>query len=278
MGIAIIIFVLATVPAIVLFTMTRKLDKKEKESPGLLVSIMLMEIPFLIATIIAEGLLQSALSFTTGGDMNNIIFVALYCFLIIGPAEEIFKLLGAKIPTWRSREFNCKFDGIVYCTTSALTFAFIENVMYVLTANGALITAIMRAVCCFPGHFMYGVIMGVFYSRAKIADNFGLKKKKNLNLFLAVLIPALIHGLYDTLCFSMAPLYTLYDHAKGSQKDVFMVEILAMFVLLILVIIGTYITLFITVIKQSKSDYYFAPAYQKPQKKKIVTGETDGLE
>ncbi|MCR4687920.1 MAG: PrsW family intramembrane metalloprotease, partial [Saccharofermentans sp.] len=249
---AIIIFLLATVPAVVLFFMTRALDKKEKESPVLLLTIALMMLPFLIATIIVEGVFQGLLSWGTGAGLEHPVYIILYCFLIIGPAEELFKFLGARITTWNSPEFNCKFDGIVYCTTSALTFAFIENAAYILTADTPLVTSIMRAICCFPGHFMYGVVMGVFYSNAKIAANFGDKKKKRKNIFLAILIPALIHGLYDTLAFSLPMLATELEYASGSEETALTLAIVAVFGALVLVVVGTYITLFVTIIKQSK--------------------------
>lgn len=266
MLVALIICVLATAPAIALFAMTRKLDKKEKESPSLLIKIALMELPFLIATIIAEGVMQGIMTGVSGADMNNIGYVIIFCFLVVGPAEELFKFLGARIPTWKSPEFNCKFDGIVYCTTSALVFAFVENLIYVVGSGTPLVTGIMRAVCCFPGHFMYGVLMGVFYSKSKIADRFGNKKKKHLNTFLAILVPALVHGLYDSIIFSITPILAELDGARGAYETQLIIELLILVGLLILVLAGTYICLFVTVIKQSKTDFFFAPKYSKNKK------------
>ena len=269
MVLPIILFVLATVPAVVLFIMTRKLDKKEKESKKLLVKIILMEIPFLIATVIAEGVLQALMTAVSGEDMSNLVYIALFCFLVVGPAEEIFKFLGAKIPTWKSPEFNCKFDGIVYCTTSALTFALVENLGYVFT-SGSLGTAIMRALCCFPGHFMYGVLMGVFYTRARVCANNGDKKGKNKNFFLAILIPALIHGLYDTICFSMSPLATELDSAGGFYETAVVLQLILLLGAFVVVIVGTYICLFVVIIKQSKNDKFIAPRYPLPQQPAAV--------
>ena len=264
MVLPIILFFIATVPAVILFIMTRKLDKKEKESKKILIKIMLMEIPFIIAAVIAELVGEAILSGITGADMNNLLFIAVMCFFVIGPAEELFKFLGARVPTWKSPEFNCKFDGIVYCTTSALTFALLENLGYVLGSQ-SLATAIMRAICCIPGHFMYGVLMGVFYSRARVCMNNGDKKGKRKNIFLAILIPSLIHGLYDTLAFSMLPLAEELDSANGIYEAGVIIGILACLGLFVLVVVGTYICLFVVIIKQSKSDKYIAPRYPLPQ-------------
>ena len=146
MTLSIILFVIAVVPGIILFVMTRMLDKKEKESKKILIKIALMEIPFIIAAVIAELVGEAVLQGITGEDDSNLLFIAAFCFLIIAPAEELFKFLGARVPTWKSPEFNCKFDGIVYCTTSALVFAVLENLGYVLGSQ-SLVTAIMRAIC-----------------------------------------------------------------------------------------------------------------------------------
>ena len=264
MVLPIILFIIATVPGVILFIMTRKLDKKEKESKKILIKIILIEILFLIPTILAEFAGEAIMQGVSGADRSNLLFIAALCFLVIGPAEELFKFLGAKLPTWKSPEFNCKFDGIVYCTTSALTFALIENLGYVFT-SGSLATAIMRAICCFPGHFMYGVLMGVFYTRARICMNNGDKKGKRKNFFLAILVPALIHGLYDTLAFSFVPLAEELEYANGIYEAGLIVGILVCLGLLILVVVGTYITLFVVIIKSSKSDKFIAPIYPLPQ-------------
>ena len=269
MVLPIILFVLAVVPGIILFVMTRKLDKKEKESKKIIIKIMLMEIPFIIAAIIAELAGEAILQGVTGEDRSNILFIAALCFLVVGPAEEIFKFLGAKVPTWKSPEFNCKFDGIVYCTTSALTFAVLENLGYVLGSQ-SLGTAIMRALCCIPGHFMYGVVMGVFYTRARVCMNNGDKKGKRKNFFLAIFIPALVHGLYDTIAFSFVPLAEEYDYASGDYQIGLLLGLLLCLGLFVLVIVGTYICLFVVIFKQAKTDKYIAPRYPLPQQPAAV--------
>lgn len=263
---AVIVFLLTTAPAVGLFMMTRKLDKKEKESKKLLLKIVLMELPFLIATIIAENVSEISLSLVTGSNMENPVFIFVMCFFVIGPAEELFKFLGAAIPTWKSPEFNCKFDGIVYCTTSALTFALIENISYVAGSKIPLLTGIMRAICCFPGHFMYGVLMGVFYSRARIAANNGNTSKKILNFFLALLIPSLIHGLYDTLSFNLLPALNAVEGTSGGAEVINIMKLLMLIGGMFIVVGGTYVALFTVIFRQSKTDYFIAPAYPQPQK------------
>ena len=112
---------------------------------------------------------------------------------------------------------------------------------------------------------MYGVLMGVFYSSARVAMNNGDKKGKRKNIFLAILIPSLIHGLYDTLAFSFVPLAEELEYADGMYEAGLIFGLLACLGLLILVVIGTYIALFVVIIKASKSDKFIAPIYPLPK-------------
>ena len=113
--------------------------------------------------------------------------------------EEGGKYFALKRITWRSREFDYVFDGIVYAVVASLGFATIENVLYLLDGN--LSTAIMRAVFSVPGHAIYGVFMGSFYGLAKRFDSTGHPRKCRANLRHALWVPVLIHGFYD-FCLS----------------------------------------------------------------------------
>ena len=52
-----------------------------------------------------------------------------------------------------------------------------------------------------PGHTCFAVIMGYFFSKAKISKMNGNYSKFGINLFLSILAPALIHTMYDALLF-----------------------------------------------------------------------------
>ena len=140
-----------------------------------------------------------------------------------------------------------------------MCFAIIENILYVAT-SGSFGVAILRALMSVPGHFMFGVCMGIFYSRAKIAQVKGDNAGKSRNILFALLIPAAIHGFYDTLCFITAPLAM---QADAAESDAEVLAILGLLLLLLgvmfVLIIGIYIFLFITLRKESKTDYFFAP-------------------
>ena len=97
--------------------------------------------------------------------------------------------------SWRSAEFDCQYDGVVYAVFVSLGFAIWENISYVLSYGFG--TAIVRAVTAIPGHACFGVFMGVFYALAKKYSLRQQKEQCTLFSVLAVVIPGLLHGTYD---------------------------------------------------------------------------------
>ncbi len=55
---------------------------------------------------------------------------ALVLFFVVGPVEELIKLLVVYLYVYRRPEFDEPLDGVVYSATAALGFAAIENVIY----------------------------------------------------------------------------------------------------------------------------------------------------
>lgn len=110
--------------------------------------------------------------------------------------EELAKFLILYWIIWRSRDFDQHFDGIVYAVFVSLGFAMVENVMYVI--NGGYSVAVVRAVLSVPGHGFFGVFMGFYLAMARFRSTF---VRRSWNLLLAVLIPVLLHGVFDFLLF-----------------------------------------------------------------------------
>jgi RsiW-degrading membrane proteinase PrsW (M82 family) len=115
-------------------------------------------------------------------------------FIVAALNEEALKFMAFMIFIWNDRNFNENFDGIVYAVFISLGFAGIENILYVI--QGGIGTGILRAFTSVPGHALDGVFMGYFLARAKF--NPALKYE---NLFLAFIVPFLLHGIWDFLIF-----------------------------------------------------------------------------
>jgi len=113
----------------------------------------------------------------------------LRAFFVTGLLEEFFKWFIVYYTIFGHKEFDEPYDGIVYSTSVALGFATLENTLY-LFAHGIHL-AFTRALLPVSSHALFGVIMGFYLGTAKFKGN------KRKYIFLAFLIPFLLHGIYD---------------------------------------------------------------------------------
>ncbi len=231
---------LAILPSIILLVYIYRKDKKEKEPIKFLWSCfgfgVLTAIPACVLEMLESTVVDAV--FTEG----SIVYAIVDAFIVAALSEELFKYLFLRIKTWKSYEFNCMFDGVVYSVFVSLGFATMENILYV--ADGGISTAIFRMFTSVPGHMSFGVLMGYYYSYAKsceLWDNMDSAKKHKKR---ALLVPVLIHGIYDALL-------SLEPDVVGEG-----LWILSM-VLWFAFLIAMYIFTFRLVNKASKNDHYF---------------------
>ena len=188
----------AVIPAIVLLVKIYKADKLDKEPLGLLIALVFWGAVSTTLAVFTEevgtGILDSL------WPEDSLLYRVLMYFVVVGLSEEGFKYLLLKRHTWRSAAFNCQFDGVVYATAVSLGFALWENIGYV--AMYGMGTALVRAVTAVPGHACFGVFMGAFYGMAKRYSNYGCEAQSKRCRHLAVLLPTVLHGIYDFIATS----------------------------------------------------------------------------
>jgi len=205
----IFLIVSAVIPAVVLMCYVYNKDRLEKEPPRLLGTLVLFGIVSTVPAVIIEALGSAVLGSVFGTDGFGYAFFM--NFLIIAGAEEGAKFFFLKRKSWRSPDFNCQFDGVVYVAFVSLGFALLENVFYVLQYGFT--TAIARALLSVPGHACFGVFMGAFYGMAKRCENGGCPLKCRNYLRRSIIIPMLLHGVYDFIATT--------DYLHGSVFLVF---------------------------------------------------------
>ena len=191
-----ILIAAAVIPAIVLLRFVYKEDRLDKESPGLLLSLVIFGILSTFAAIVTEQIGEAILGILL--PQSSTAYNVLLYFVVVALSEEGFKYLLLKKRTWYSSEFNCQFDGVVYAVFVSLGFAAFENVKYVFSYG--LSVALPRAILAVPGHMGFAVFMGVFYGRAKRCYGWGNGFGCKVNLILGYLFPVFLHGVYDTCC------------------------------------------------------------------------------
>ena len=114
--------------------------------------------------------------------------------------EEALKFAALWFLVSRCRHFDEMFDGIVYAVCIGMGFAGLENVLYLLGAEDEWIAVgISRALLSVPMHYFFAIIMGTFFS-------LGWFDRRNRAKYMcaSLLLPILVHGIYDSLCFSIS--------------------------------------------------------------------------
>lgn len=191
-----LLIAIAVIPAVALLLYVYKKDRLEKESPKLLLLLILMGLLATVCAVITEDIGIALLPFVSR-EGSTAYYVLLY-FVVVAFSEEGFKFLFLKLKTWRNPEFNCSFDGVVYAVFVSLGFALFENILYSLSYG--LATALLRAVTAIPGHACFGVFMGAFYGAAKKLEAQGQFRASGMFRILSVFVPVVLHGTYDFCC------------------------------------------------------------------------------
>ena len=174
----------AVIPAVILLFEIYKYDRLEKESGGLLRSLVLKGIFATALAVVTERIGIAILGRMFPDD--SFIYYVILMYVVVGLSEEGFKYLLLRMTTWNSPEFNCRFDGVVYAVFVSLGFALWENISYVFTYG--LGTALVRAITAVPGHAIDGVFMGYYYGMARQAWGRGKKGEEIKNMLLAFIV------------------------------------------------------------------------------------------
>ena len=190
-----VLIALAVFPVIVLLLYIYKKDS-HKEPMKVLIRTFFLGVATIIPAAIAEIVL--------GKFFPTEIYVSpvrLFINTIIGIAliEEIVKCLVIKVTVYKANDFDESFDGIVYAVFASLGFACLENIMYVL--NFGFVTGLLRIVTAVPLHACTGIIMGYYIGKAKINENKN-KTEETVRLVFSLVLPTIIHGIYDFLIIS----------------------------------------------------------------------------
>ena len=180
--------------ALILFYVYSK-DKKEREPIPLLAKTFVFGAIFALPCIPVESILGRIISST--GDIETLSTAFIQNTVGVALVEEFSKLAVILLYIWKNHHFNYRYDGIVYAVTASLGFAALENIIYVIS-YGTLVS-IPRAIFAIPGHATFGVLMGFFLSRAKDRKLRGHKFSAKISFFLSLLVPMVVHGIYDFL-------------------------------------------------------------------------------
>lgn len=182
---------LAPVLIIALYIYNR--DRYEKEPYSVLLKALFTGILIVLPAVIIEKVLDSF-----SGDLNGLKYAAYSAFAVAALTEEGLKFLSFRMFLWKDKNFNEKFDGIVYAVYISLGFAAVENILYVFT--GGYGVGLVRAITAVPAHALFGIVMGFYFGIARFSG-----RLQKFYILMAFILPFLFHGLYDFMLMGKTP-------------------------------------------------------------------------
>jgi len=183
------LLILAIAPVITIVLWMYLKDKYDKEPIHILTKFFAFGILISVLAIYIE---EWFIKINIFSESINIFYMS---FIVAGLVEEGLKSLILIPNLLKEENFNEKLDGIIYSVFLSLGFATVENIIYILYEDptSAFEVGVIRSIISVPAHMMFGVIMGYYISKYKFTD---CKSKKG-NLILAIILPILLHGVFD---------------------------------------------------------------------------------
>ncbi|SDK68462.1 PrsW family intramembrane metalloprotease [Natronincola ferrireducens] len=192
------LFVIAVTPSIAIAIALYLADRYDREPLHLLLKVFILGALSVIPVLIVQRILLTINIFT------GLLGAAFTAFIIAGLTEEYFKRAVVLYTAYRSKHFNEKLDGIIYCSFSALGFATVENIMYVVFRFSTnYYVGIMRGILSVPAHVLFAVTMGYYLSLAKYTEEEELKRKYFSR---SLLTPMAFHGVFNFILMAQIPI------------------------------------------------------------------------
>lgn len=192
---------LAIIPVIIILTYIYLKDRN-KEPWSLLIKLFFMGIASCFLVLLMSEMLFKIFPFMDKDTAYMTFFETMaYSFIGVALIEEFCKWLMTFIGSYKHKAYDEVYDGIVYSVYVSLGFACLENILYVFM-NKSIVVGISRGILSVPGHACDAVFMGYYLSLAKVYASQGKKKLEKRNLILSVLVPTILHGIYDFCLFA----------------------------------------------------------------------------
>lgn len=196
-----ILLFLSVIPVVVICTYIYLKDRN-KEPWSLLIKLFVLGISSCFLVLMVSGVLFEIFPFMNKDTAYMTFFeVMAYAFIGVALIEEFCKWLMVYIGSYTNKAYDELYDGIVYSVYVSLGFAFLENLLYVFK-NQSIVVGISRGLLAVPGHACDAVFMGYYLSLAKVYASQGNKALEKKNLVLSVLVPTILHGIYDFCLFA----------------------------------------------------------------------------
>ena len=189
-----LVIITALIPVVVLGWWIFRKDAARPEPLRMLFQAFLYGVGSTFVTLVIVELLKMMGLFTYDlGSFTGAISTALFAAAL---PEELAKLLMLWLFLRKNPYYDEYLDGIVYAACVGLGFAAAENILYLLQSEDWVMTGVMRGLTAVPAHFAIACAMGYFYSKVHFGD------RSKLTAACVIVVPIVIHWVYDALAFS----------------------------------------------------------------------------
>lgn len=221
---------LAILPVILILLFVYNKDKS-KEPLHLLLILFVSGFGSCVLVLLISSLMEKIIPFMDYDlPQMNFLQVLFYAFIGVALVEELCKWIMVRFIAYNHKEFDEVYDIIVYAIFVSLGFAFVENIIYVMSSV-KLITAFLRAISAVPSHACDAVFMGYYLSIAKQYAERNDKESETKNIILSIVIPTVLHGIYDfcimsgyTILFVVFIVFVIFLYIFSIQRLKFMAD------------------------------------------------------
>jgi RsiW-degrading membrane proteinase PrsW (M82 family) len=188
-----LIIALSLTPALFWMWWYYRKDVYDKEPMRLLGLVFILAVPLSILC----GLLEFAIDGGTEARFSaksGLLVAVIFYVGVVGVIEETAKLFVVYTLVYRRKEFNEPMDGIIYAAASALGFATLENIFYMIDQGLYLI--LLRGPVSTLGHILFSGMWGAALGLAKFEENPARRRGMVLR---GLLLAIVTHGVFDVL-------------------------------------------------------------------------------
>lgn len=191
------LLLISIAPAISIAVAIYMSDRYEREPIPLLIKTFLLGALMVIPTLIVENV------FLTFNVFPGILSIAYISFIVSGFTEEFFKREVVLRYIYSNKNFSERLDGIVYSVFSALGFAVVENIMYVMFRfDDNAYVGFYRGILSVPAHAVFAVTMGYYISLAKFCRDCDNEAERRKYLRKSLSVPVILHGIFNFILMS----------------------------------------------------------------------------
>ena len=185
MAIMVLVLLASFIPSVLLFLFLRK-NKDDGDYRKSCDKLLWQGVLITTAVGLADAAVVLLWRLTGIGEKNRIVDLLFRTFVVNATVEETMKFLTGKKFIKKDLAKVSRLDVIAYMAIAAMGFGLFEDIFYMFQTNIGQI--LVRGFLM--GHVGYGMIMGRLYGK-------GMKEGKTLYKVLGILVPILLHGLYN---------------------------------------------------------------------------------